>query len=215
MGWTVSLVDEDSVHDVGSERANNRYAKLIMLPKVGGWKIAAKGFSDQAWTTIKNLNSGDDNWTVESPIKLLHNYADIGFDIIINALYELMQSRTGRLFAFQKTYNLNHLARSKKKNVEPENLDVDENLVSILTDSERKYEGATTIFQSNETSWKVLIRDSPLGPQGEPGASQYSEQYDTVYVILSDTEAKATILSLRAKLEIRTLDELKDAMYRV
>jgi len=204
--WSVSLVNMESIQDIQDGARHYRYAKLKMLPKTGGWTIAGEGYSDKAWTKVKNMNSGDDNWTVESPVRLLSDYSKDGLNDIALVVNALMKKKISVIFALQKQYNLNHLSKS---GVIPEDRKIGENLTALLSDPNQELNVGTTIFQVRDGSWKILAMKTNLAVRSERSASLISKQHDVVCIVLSNKEAKATFWSLGAAIEATSLEEIQ------
>lgn len=219
--WTTALVNAESIHEVVAANGKTyRYGKFKMLPTVGGWTIAGEGYSNKAWSALKNIQSGDDNWTVETPLKRLKDFAD-GLDEIALVVFKMMQKRVNMIFAFEKLFNLNHLA---KQGWRPDNTEIQGNLFSLLTDikqtdlilkHEPRLDQGTTIFHVEDGSWKILTMAASLATSGERTAKLISEQHDVVCIVLSEREAKATFWSLRASFEATTLEEIQFVLHSI
>lgn len=214
--WSVSLVDTQSIHDrEGKNGKLYRFGKLKMLPKVGGWTIAGEGFSKKAWSPLKNLESGDDNWTIEAPLKALSEWADQGLDAIAEVVNEMMERRVHMIFAFEKCFNLNHLAR---KGYTPENTEIEGNLLKLLTETSAgnpKLNHGATVFHVQDGSWKILTMGTDLAISGDRSGKLFSEQHDVVCIVLSNLEVKATFWSLQAKFEATSFADINYILKRI
>lgn len=220
--WSVSLVDTESIADLhnGPHRFY-KYARLKMLPKTGGWTIAGEGYSGKGWTQLKNLNSGDTNWTIEAPIKRLTDYAENGLEQIAKVINSMRQQNIGTVFVLEKEYNLNHLAQN---GIEPHIRDVGDNLIQDLIDPKRDLQNGATIFQVQDDWWKILTMKTklPVHSLSEQAknyeslsAELISKQHDSVAIVVSNESHTATFWSLGAKLETTSFDAINDALHRI